>query len=116
MAAQRQPHTERVEQLFLKGKRAQEIQDITGLSKNVVIGIIYRGRQCGRLPRPAYTQAYDDRRNSYIRRGTIGHVLEKLSPEQHKYITDEALRVGCNNMAEMIAAFLIDAIAEEMEG
>lgn len=114
MPASRQKHCVWVEELFLSGKQCQEICDITGLTKNVVVGIVYRGRQNGRLPRPVYTQVYDNRRNSSIRRGTIGRVLDRLTPEQHKHLTDTALEVECDSLADMIAAYVIDGICEEM--
>ena len=104
-----------VEQLFMDGYSYDEIQNRYNISKDVVAGIIYRARQSGRVPRPVYMQAYDDRRNSYIRRGTIAGVLDRLTKEQHKHLTDEALRIGCNSLADMIAAYVLDGISEEME-
>jgi hypothetical protein len=114
MPANRKEHTVWVENLFLEGKQTGEISEITGLRKNVVTGIIYRGRQNGRIPRPVYTQAYDDRRGSYIRRGTISHVISRLSRDQHKHLTETALEIGCESLAEIIAAYVVDQLAEEM--
>lgn len=104
-----------VEQLFMDGYSYDEIKDRYNISKDTVAGVIYRARQNGRVPRPVYTQAYDYRRNSFIRRGTIAGVLDRLTKEQHKYLTDEALRIGCNSLADMIAAYVIDGLSEEME-
>lgn len=114
MPARRQKHTIHIEQLFLQGNEPQEISNITGMRKDVVAGIIYRARQNGRVPQPVYTQAYDNRRNSYIRRGSIAQVLERLTPEQHKHLTQTALEIGCNSLAELIAAYVVDAVNEEM--
>lgn len=114
MPANRKEHTIWVENLFLEGKGTDEISKITGVPKNSVTGIIYRGRQNGRLPRPVYTQAYDYRRNSYIRRGTIAHVLDRLSRDQHRHLTEAALQIGCKSLAEMVAAYVVDAVNEEM--
>lgn len=114
MPARRQKHTMWVEQLFIQGNGPEEISKITGMRKDVVAGIIYRARQNGRLPQPVYTQAYDNRRNSYIRRGSIAQVLERLTPEQHKQLTETALSIGCSSLADLIAAHLVDGLCDEM--
>ena len=116
MPTQRQKHTIWIEDLFLEGKDIAKIEAITGYSKDVITGIIYRGRRSGKIPRPVYemAQPYEERRNSYIRKGTITQVMERLNYEQRAHLTDAALRIGCNNLAEMIAAYVLDQLAEEM--
>lgn len=104
-----------IEQLFMDGYSYEEIADRHNISKDIVAGAIYRARQRGRVPRPVYKGEYDYKRNSYIRRGTVAGILGRLTKEQHKYLTDEALRVGCNSLADMIAAYVIDGISEEMD-
>lgn len=116
MPTQRQKHTIWIEDLFLEGKDIAKIEAITGYSKDVITGVIYRGRQSGKIPRPVYAmgQPYEERRNSYIRKGTIAQVLDRLSLEQRAYLTDAALKIGCNSLAEMIAAYVLDQLAEGM--
>jgi len=116
MPTQRQKHTIWIEDLFLQGKNISDIEAITGYSRDVITSVIYRGRQSGKIPRPVYAHAqpYDDRRKTYIRRGTIARVLDQLSPEQRVYLTDAALEIGCSSLAELIAAYVVDQLAEEM--
>ena len=103
-----------IEALFMDGHSYNEIAARYRLKKDVVYRVIYRARHKGRVPRPISMAAYDDRRNSYIKRGTVSDIINRLSKGQHKYLTDEALRIGCNSLAEMIAAYVIDGISEEM--
>ena len=115
MAAHKKPRTTEIEQLFLDGYTYDEIQEIFGMTKDAVVGVIYRARQMGRVPRPVYVQPYDARRNSYIRRGTIGRTLDQLTEEQHKHLVEVALGLGVDSLAEMIGSYLSDALAEEMK-
>ena len=114
MGAHKKPRTREIEQLFLEGYTYDQIQEIFGMTKEAVVGVIYRARQQGRVPRPEYSQPYDDRRNSYIRRGTIGRALDVLTEDQHKHLTEVALGLGADSLAEMIGDYLSSALAEEM--
>lgn len=116
MPTQRQKHTIWIEDLFLEGKDIPKIAAITGYSKDVITGVIYRGRQSGKIPRPKYemAQPYEERRNSYIRKGTIAQVLDRLSHQQRVYLTESALAIGCNSLAELIAAYVVDQLEEEI--
>ena len=114
MGAQMKKQTREMEKLFLEGKTYCEIAEMYGVKKDTVVGVIYRARQHGRVPRPEYSQPYDDRRNSYIRRGTIGRALDVLTEDQHKHLTEVALGLGVDNLAEMIGEYLADALTEEM--
>ena len=114
MGAQMKKQTREMEKLFLEGKTYCEIAEMYGVKKDTVVGVIYRARQHGRVPRPEYTQPYDDRRNSYIHRGTVGRVLDVLTKEQHAHLTEVAIGLGVDNLAEMIGEYLADALSEEM--
>lgn len=115
MGAHKKRRTREIEQLFLDGYTYDEIQEIFGMTKEAVVGVIYRARQMGRVPRPVYVQPYDARRNSHIRRGTIGRALDMLTEEQHKHLVEVALGLGMDSLAEMIGSYLSDALAEEMK-
>lgn len=115
MVARMKQRSREIEQLFLEGRTYGEIEEIYGISKDMVAGVIYRARQQGRVPRPVYVQPYDARRNSHIRRGTIGRVIDVLTEEQHKHLVEVALGLGVDSLAEMIGEYLADALAEEMK-
>jgi|SaaInl85LU_5_DNA_1037374.scaffolds.fasta_scaffold14491_6 hypothetical protein len=105
--------TKRVWQLKLEGLKNYEIAEIMGFTPDRVGRAILRGRAKGELPIPERVQPVCDRRQTYIRRGTISTVIEGLSERQNFWLVDEARKYECDSLAEYILELVRDAYEVE---
>ena len=94
------------------GYSYKEIMDALNVSHNTVVGAVARGRYRGAIPPQKKHQPYDMRRNTMIRRGSIDEMLRNMTHEQHVWLVEEARRLQCGSLAEMVVEFVRDAYEE----
>ena len=106
---------EQVADLMSKGMTDREVAAHLGVSVPAVRSGKQHARRLGIIPPHTPKSDYDafaDRiRRERFRRGNVREALEPLSPDQRKWLLNEAQDIGCKSLAEFICELIRDAHA-----